>query len=297
MKKERTQRAKKELPLYDLQAFSDKATWVDFYIQRLQDHIRAHEFVGKPHKHDFYLILFIQEGAGKHTIDFYTYPVTSNSLFLMTPGQVHTWDISPETKGVIVFFTKEFYQMHLSENSLLEFPFFHSLNASPLVRLEKTGAISFLIEQMLKEYEASPKPDLRLLRAYLDVFLLEASSQYDLSKTVKTRANTFKLRKLEHLIEENFKTVKQPSDYADMMNLAPTYLNSICKESLGKTLSELIQERVMLEAKRLFAYSDLNVNEVAARLAFSDTSYFVRWFKKGCGLTPEEFRKSQLFAG
>ncbi len=98
--------------------------------------------------------------------------------------------------------------------------------------------------------------------------------------------------KLEQLIEENFHTLKQPSEYGELMNLAPSYLNSICKDSLGKTLSDLIHGRLLLEAKRMFAYSDMNINEVAAKLNFSDPSYFTRWFKKQHGTTAEAFRNA-----
>lgn len=76
-----------------------------------------------------------------------------------------------------------------------------------------------------------------------------------------------------------------------MMNLSPSYLNTICKEALGKTLTDLISGRLILEAKRLFSYSDLNVSQVASRLNFADPSYFTRFFKKHTGLTPEQFKE------
>lgn len=283
---------KTETPIYELETFGAKTS--SFYIQNFKEHLHQHPFVDKPHKHDSYLILFILKGKGTHTIDFTRHTVQANTLFLMTPGQVHAWDLSPDTDGFLIFFNAEFYQQQLSENSLLEFPFYHSLQASPRIVLQKNDAILFAFQKMLEEYTSSLTPNLRLLRAYLDVLLLEAARQYKADHTLKPFGNTFKLRKLEKLIEENFLTIKQPSEYAARMNLAPTYLNSICKQNLGKTLTELIQARVLLEAKRLFAYSDLHINEVAAKLHFTDVSYFIRWFKKSSGLTPEQFRKSQL---
>lgn len=282
---------KEVLPVFDLNAFNVKAKSSDFYIQNIQDHIKEHAFVGKAHKHDFYLILFVEEGAGVHNIDFVQYPVEAKSIFLMTPGQVHTWTIANGTKGWVVFFTRAFYEMHLSQNSLLEFPFYHSLVVSPVIRLSRVEPFKFAIQHMYEEYNSSDVPNLRIIRAYLDIFLLEAAKLYQ-SEAKLGHDNTFKLRKLEQLIEQNFRTLKQPRDYGELMNLAPSYLNSICKESLNKTLSELIHGRLLLEAKRMFAYSDMNVNEVAAKLNFSDPSYFTRWFKKQNGTTAEEFRNS-----
>jgi AraC family transcriptional activator of pobA len=80
------------------------------------------------------------------------------------------------------------------------------------------------------------------------------------------------------------------------MNLSTAYLNNLCKKHLGKTLSDLINERVLLEAKRLFAYTDLTVSQVADKLRFSDASYFIRFFRKNSGLTPEQFKESTIRA-
>lgn len=292
MRKKTASGPKRETPIFDLRAFSQKATWTHFYIERINDHIKEHEFIGKPHKHDFYLILFVSNGKGVHVIDFVKYDVKPNSIFLMTPGQVHSWNLSKDIEGFVIFFTREFYEMQLSRNSLLEFPFYHSLSSSPLIRPPKIDVVEFITGQMFEEYKGIDSPNLRMLRAYLDILLLEAAKYYDTPNVPKTHGNTFRIRKLEQLIHENFRTLKQPAGYGDLMNLAPGYLNKICKDTLGKTLTDLLQERMLLEAKRMFAYSDLHVNEVAANLNFADPSYFIRWFRKLSGMTPEDFRKS-----
>jgi AraC family transcriptional activator of pobA len=281
-----------EPPIFDLHAFGKKASTADFYIQTLQDHLKEHKFINKPHKHDFYLILYIVKGSGVHTIDFQDYNILPNSVFLMTPGQVHSWQLDPHTDGFIIFFTKGFYQMQSSERNLLEFPFYHSLSASPSIVIDKNEVVDFVFMQMLAEFKNSTPGNLRLLRSYLDVLLLKLSDSFSSSNDTGLNATTYKLRRLEQLIERNFKKLKQPSDYAGLMNLSASYLNSICKDNLGKTLSELIQERIILEAKRLFAYSDSNVNEIASKLNFNDVSYFSRFFRKHTGNTPETFRSS-----
>jgi AraC-like DNA-binding protein len=291
-KKRLSKNVEKHLPVFELNAFSKKATWSEFYIENVLDHVKEHTFVGKPHKHDFYLILFVGKGSGTHTIDFVQYPIKPNTIFLMTPGQVHSWSMSVNTQGWIIFFTREFYELHLSQNSLLEFPFYHSLVSLPLIQPAKTDAIRFAMSQMYDQYKSTITPNTRILRAYLEILLLETARYYDDTRRTMAHSVTFKIRKLEQLIDENFRALKQPADYGELMNLAPAYLNSICKEALGKTLSDLIQTRLVLEAKRMFAYSDMNVNEVAEAINFKDASYFVRWFRKQTGVTPEEFRKT-----
>ena len=278
-------------PIYQLDAFGEKADWTDFYIHDLASHVREHAFTEKPHKHDFYLAMYVSKGKGIHIVDFVEYDVLPGSVFLMTPGQVHTWRLSSDIKGFVMFFTRDFYQMQLSENSLLEFPFFHSLDASPCIHIQRESVVQFVLNQMQSEFANTSKTNLRLIRAYLDVFLLEVAKYCDPSNENKISVTSKKLRRLEQLIDENFISLKQAGDYADLMNLGTGHLNSICKEALGKTLTDLIHQRILLEAKRLFAYSDFNVNEIAAKLGYADPSYFVRWFKNRCGYTPDEFRK------
>lgn len=277
-----------------LDAFSQKANDNAFYIEAMETHLRNHQFISKPHKHDFYLLLYIIKGAGVHTIDFRSYPVSAGSFFLMSPGQVHSWTLEPDIDGFIIFFHPSFYKMQAMENNLVAFPFFHSLNANPLIKLqdESKNVIEFMIDCMHKEFVSAQTIDLRILRSYLEIILLKLGKNYPVElKQDLASGTTYKIRQLEELIEKHFVKKKQPSDYADLMNLSPSYLNSICKETLGKTLTNLISERVILEAKRLFSYSDLNVNQVGNRLNFSDSSYFTRFFRKHAGVTPDQFKE------
>lgn len=287
-------RQKTETPVYCLDAFSEKAKENAFYIETLKSHLRQHPFISKPHRHDFYLVLYITQGSGEHTIDFITYPVVPNSFFLMTPGQVHSWKLSADADGFILFFTSEFYQLNKSDKHLLAFPFFQSLNTDAHLQLKKNAEpmIDVIIREMLRDYTSNGSLKLPLFRSYLDIILLKLADHYpQQSKTTTSSNSTFKLRMLGELIDEHYMEHKQPHVYASLMNLSASYLNNLCKQMLGKTLSDLIQERVILEAKRFFAYSDLTISQVADKLHFSEPSYFIRFFKKQTGVTPEQFRE------
>jgi AraC family transcriptional regulator, transcriptional activator of pobA len=282
-------------PVYCLDSFSSKAQENLFYFQQLQTHLHDHEFISRPHIHDHYLILYITKGKGTHTIDFVEYEIKPHRFFLMTPGQVHAWKLSADADGFICFFVPEFYQLSHTEKHLLEFPFFHSSQRTPWVQLPKGGdqMINQVMIEMLTEYNRKTEIDLRILRSYLDVVLVKLSRYYINESTDNVFIGaTFKLRKLEELIETHYKILRLPSEYADHMNLSASYLNTLCKKKLGKTLTDLIHERVILEAKRYFAYSDLTVQQVADKLNFSEVSYFIRFFKKRTNLTPEAFKQS-----
>jgi AraC-like DNA-binding protein len=291
-----TDRSPAETPLYCLDSFSAKARDNAFYIEKLKTHLKNHVFVSKPHKHDFYLLLYITQGSGDHIIDFKNYSISPGTFFLMTPGQVHSWNLDEHTDGFIIFFLKDFYRMHLSENSLIEFPFFHALNANPCIRLGKDHTVDVIIHDMYDEFKKTSPLDQRLLRSYLDLLLLKLARKYPGSPDGAISPSAFKLRKLEQLIEKHYLKLKRPGDYADLMNLSPSYLNQVCRQNVGKTLSDLIHERVILEAKRLFAYTDMTVNQVSHRLNFAEPSYFIRFFKKETGLTPDQFKETLIRA-
>ncbi|TRX60470.1 helix-turn-helix domain-containing protein [Fulvivirga sp. M361] len=282
-------------PLYKLDSFSLKATNNSFYIEQFKPHLAKHKFVSRPHNHDFYLLLYVTSGGGTHNIDFRNYSVKPGSFFLMTPGQVHSWRLEPDTDGYIIFFLREFYQMNLNCNNLIEFPFFHTLNANPLIQLpSELHAIDFIVTEMHEEFRKSDRAiDLRILRSYLDLLLLKLARYYPKDGQERfANASTQKLRKLEQLIDQYYIELKKPNEYADLLHISPSYLNSICKKHVGQTLTNLISDRLILEAKRLFAHSDLTVSQVSEQLKFSSASYFIRFFKKHVGENPEQFKQT-----
>lgn len=98
-----------------------------------------------------------------------------------------------------------------------------------------------------------------------------------------------KVRKLQDLIDTNFRRAKFPKEYAEMMNISDKHLNRMSSQTLEKTVSDLINERIILEAKRLLLFSKYSVAQVSSELGYFDSSYFSRFFKKKTGVTPSEF--------
>jgi AraC-like DNA-binding protein len=168
------------------------------------------------------------------------------------------------------------------------------LDPQPLIQTDSKShaLIESLLAEMYKEFNSSIQVDLRILRSYLEVILLKLARLYQPNDNPQTLPTLQKTRKLEQLIDKNFTKLHQPKQYAELMHLSPSYLNNICKQTLGKTLTDLISERLILEAKRLFAYTNLNVDQVSRKLNFTDASYFIRFFKKHTGHTPEQFKQT-----
>ncbi|TKG94010.1 helix-turn-helix domain-containing protein [Puteibacter caeruleilacunae] len=244
------------------------------------------------HRHDYYHIMYIKKGRGVHSIDFKTYEIKPDSIFFVSPGQVHALNVEEPLEAYIISFNSDFYLLNNSVQKLMEFPFFHSLCNDPVIYLEESNdKIQNVLKDMFDEFQISEKGKENILRALMEVFLIRASRLYKQFVIEEAPTHlTFQLRKLEALIDTHFKEFKLLNDYADMMYISPKHLNSLCKKGLNKTVTNLIHERTLTEAKRLLLFTDNTISEIAFELGFADKSYFMRFFKKHTKLTADAYR-------
>ena len=236
--------------------------------------------------------MYVKQGKGENVIDFETYEVKPNTIFFISPGQIHSIKMSTDTAGYVFSFEADFYLLNDSLQKLLDYPFFHSINNLPVCYLPSSNKeIESLCVEMFKEFKNNEKDKNKMLRAMLEVFLIKASRLYDQKgKEDKPINLTYQLRKLESLIEANFKTLKSVKDYANLMHVSSKHLNSLCKRGLGKTVTNLVHQRILIEARRLLLFTDNTITEIAYELGFSDKSYFIRFFKKNMFVTPDVYR-------
>src|ERR1043165_5896003 len=128
----------KKQPVYRLEDFSTQKE-VSYYVNRLPLHLKEHRFVNAPHRHDFYLVVYFTKGRGTHDIDFIRYKVVPNTLFLMQPGQMHSWDLSADADGYVFFHSRSFYEETYHGPRIREFPFFRSIQENPLLNISSTN--------------------------------------------------------------------------------------------------------------------------------------------------------------
>ncbi|MCU0358518.1 MAG: AraC family transcriptional regulator [Cyclobacteriaceae bacterium] len=243
------------------------------------------------HRHDFYFMLIITKGTGSHAIDFIDYPVTNNSIYIMRPGQVHKLRLKAGSEGYLLEFNKEF-QFSANCNALLR----KAANRN-FCKVGNAGMQTLCtpLQSMLDEYQLKKEGFETVMKANLEIFLIQFLRYRQHFEPASAKANTYqqeKLQELMDLLEANIHTTRQVAAYADKMHLSPFQLNSITKSLLGKTVAELIDDQIMLEAKRYLLATTNQVNQIAFELGYEDVSYFIRFFKKRTGATPEAFRKN-----
>ncbi len=264
-----------------------------FSVRDLQQVLNGNDLVHELHRHDFYFVLAVQQGSGMHEIDFIQYPVKDHAVFILRPGQVHKLELTADTKGFLLEFDLSFYQ---PKNTIAEHRWkkasgknYCEVEAARFQRLHTHLAAIF------HEYSLKQEGYIEAVKANLDLFFLEYIRQSKNPNSIAKSESGYiqeRFEELVRLLETNIVNRKNVSDYADLLSLSPYQLNSIVKTSVGKTVSDLINEQIVLEAKRHLIATPAQVKEIADRLGYEDPSYFIRFFKKHTGQSPDSFRKN-----
>lgn len=283
------------VPIYTISNFLENNLDGELYANDFLSHLQ-NDFILVSHRHNFYLSVLFTKGTGTHEIDFNKYPIIPGSTFFILPGHVHTWQLSSDIDGYIVFHTKEFFDLNFTKDKVSEFPFYRSFHNIPLLTLppEELVKIAPIYKEIVDEYKTDKPMKFQKLRSLIYWLYIELSRLY-VPKEVRHLKNSVyqtKFLELEELLNNNFRTIKFPKDYAELMHTSEQQLNRICKVCTGQTITQLIINRILLEAKRLLTYTENTVAEIAFELGYLDVSYFVRFFKKNTGFTPLEFTRN-----
>ncbi len=248
------------------------------------------------HRHSYYEIFLFAKGGGLHEVDFRTHAIADRSIHFVSPGQVHQVRREPDSFGSILLFSRDFYHFGAKTDlSLFEYPFFNTLNGSPIVNLddEQFEALSSLSEAMGKEKSTGAAAHAEVVRSYLHIFLLKCKQYVEADRTSAGDESQL-FSKLQQMIEHSYREYHLPSYYAHALNVAPKKLNEVCKAHSGFTLSNMIRERILLEAKRLLLHSEYSIKEISYFLGFEDPAYFNRFFRKALAISAGGFRKNKM---
>ncbi len=294
--------SKSKLPVYDISNFDDYNESLkfesNFYIRKFCEHVNENLFIEKPHGHNFYLILLITKGSGLHTIDFLEYDVFPGAMFIISPGQIHHWNLSTDIDGYILFFTKDFFLLDFNTEKLTRFPFFNSTFSLPFMNLSEEVRENIKSKYLLifKEYKQRSSGYPEMIRIYLNAMFIELSRVYveNLEKEHIYNYDLSQLNRFEALVDKYFRMHRPITCYSKKMNITDRQLSYLCKKTVNKKPTEILTDRIILEAKRLIIHSDLSISSIATNLNFNDDSYFIRLFKKITQQTPEQFRNSQF---
>jgi len=250
-----------------------------------------------PHQHKFYQFLFFNIASGTHLIDDKEHEVKNKTIHFVSPNHVHHLRLKSGASGFVCMFKEELFFAHNESNKFLEeIDLFSNWNTNPVLQVEADDFedLHTLILSLKKEFEGQKMRRTELILMWLKIFLIHSSRIGGGKKDVEVSRKRKTIEGFLGLVDEFYSENLPVSFYAEKLNITTTYLSRLVNEVYDKSVSEFINERVVLEAKRIIRLSSKSIKEISFELGFEDPSYFSRFFKKHVHLTPVQYRKELL---
>lgn len=243
------------------------------------------------HRDDHYIFFLVDSGSAELMIDFEVIPFVPRTLYFILPGQVHHrisadmafgWYLAIDT-GLLTNEQRQVFEQRLA--------------LQPVIALSDAEMQCYhdMLKPLYHHYnENAAQPFYRqILYSLVQAFTGAVAAHYKLHEEgdAKVSRKQQLTREFKVLLSNNLKDIKSPSAYAEKLNVSEVYLNEAIKQTTGMPVSYWITQEVMLEAKRLLFYTELNVKEIAHELGYDDHTYFSRIFKQNSNKTPLAFRR------
>ncbi|TAH19539.1 MAG: AraC family transcriptional regulator [Cytophagales bacterium] len=256
-------------------------------------------FLTVPHRTDFYHIFIFQNCNPIHSIDFETIEIQPFSLLFLDKDRVHQFDKNLNYKGKILIFTEDFFCVNENDlkflrSSILFNDLFDQANVLVGEGISQFFQICEWIEKELNTINDALSKDIIKNCVHNFLLLAERKKRQQGFKAFKKSADLDYTLLFKDLLEQNFSQIKNVSQYADKMAISEKRLNQALSKILGKNPKEMIDERVLLEAKRLLVHTNLSIKEIAYKLGFEEPTNFIKYFRKHTQSTPTEFREQYL---
>lgn len=271
--------------------FSIDGSGVDTFAIHHIDVNQDHERIGLPHRDTNFTLMFQQQGWSELMVDFREIKIQGPAIFCLLPGQVHHGINLSEVSAWVVAVDGALLDT-VTRQVLTDY----SVRYRP-VNLQKSEAE--LLQKslsLLEELQLRPLNDLFIpvQRKMLDTCIAVFVSIYTGIGTGLSGSGLRPFlitRSFLDMLFQQFRSMKSPHLYAGVLNISPSYLNEVVRNTTGFSASHWINQEVIIEAKRLLYYSDYSIKEIAFNLGYPDSAYFIRLFRKAVGEPPLRFRE------
>ena len=235
------------------------------------------------HLHGFYEIIWFQKGSGTHYVDFNQYAIAPGTIFFISPGQIHSFDTKHDQEGYVLKVCAEMFDDFVGLSCVT-------------IQDKDSAALEMLVaaiqEELKKEDSLGHREALHSLVKLFVIMVRRSYAEINPSAPNPHKVSYKAFLNFRKLIEENYCRLHTVKDYASLLNVSSKTLTLYVNECSKYSPLELINNRIILEAKRLLRYSVLSVKEIAFRLGFEDPSYFAKFFKRLVKQSPADYRES-----
>lgn len=287
------------IPLFALYGEEAQAADAEFvHVEDIQSRSRLYNWEIRSHAHRglFQTVVVLEGGADVH-LDDRTASVTAPCAMVIPPAVVHAFQFRPDTQGFVLTVAEAMLFDGASAHSR---PLFETLFLEPcVVDLARdpasAGRIAALLDQLMAEFRW-PQLGRAMMCEWLVrgvLLLLERQRAASSGGTRSERVRTELFSRFRALVEEHYAEHWPVPRYAEALGLTERRLNRLCRTLVNRSAFEVVQDRLLLEARRRLIYIAAPVSLLAYELGFQDPAYFNRFFKKLTGVTPAAFRKRE----
>ncbi len=281
------------VPVYQL--YGEGSQWLTpdmVHVESIAARSRLHQWEIRPHRHHgLFQLLWLQQGRARLQLDGVHGQLAPGTVLLLPQHCVHGFRFSRHAQGVVV--TIAYALLERLRGGLGEgLAAMTSPQACALADCERRPEIELLLPSLLQEYEGQREHRHLLLESLLVTVLgwLRRDPARDEAATARERSRHY-LSGFSAAIERNHARHLPLERYAEELGISTAHLNAVCRELAGCSALSLVHARLMLEARRNLVYTSMSIRDIADALGFADPAYFTRFFKRGSGVSPREFRQ------
>lgn len=237
-----------------------------------------------PHRQNYYEILLFENGSGHLSVDFSSRALQPKSISLIMPNHVHQLQIE-KSRGLLLKFSED------TIAPLAIDPFRLREIDSPLLPPDRFVEL-YVLALNIKQHSDDASPVNRQIALhYLSILLLKLVSAHSENLQLNKDEEDIIFNRFVAEVEKNFATNRTTKLYEDATEANYKKLNSIIKKRTGKTVLQVLHDRLLLEIKRMLAHGSLSYKEIAHQLNFDSTASFNTFVKREAGVTPNELKQ------
>lgn len=256
------------------------------HCETIADRSVLHDWELAPHRHArLHQVLLVEKGGGSVTLDGKAHLLKQGSLVNVPPNHVHSFRFEKNTRGWVTTIADE-----LMDELLVGVGTKRS-DINQATVLQSDVFMANTVQQIWLEFSSQEKARALMLRGLSGVLLAWVARQLAAASIGDAQAkDSVLVQRFKTLIEQNFAAHWTVSQYAKALSISPTHLSRLTRAANGISALRMIEARLMREARRNLAYTNLSISSIAYTLGFSDPAYFSRVFTRDAGISPKAFR-------
>lgn len=256
------------------------------HCETIADRSVLHDWELAPHRHArLHQVLLVEKGGGSVTLDGKAHQLKQGSMVNVPPNHVHSFKFEKDTRGWVTTLADELM------DELLVGVGTQRSEINQATVLQSDAFMVKTVQQIWLEFSSQEKARALMLRGLSGVLLAWVARQLAAASIGDAQANDSVLvQRFKALIEQNFASHWKVSQYAKALSISPTHLRRLTRATNGMSALRMIEARLMREARRNLAYTNLSISSIAYTLGFSDPAYFSRVFARDAGISPKAFR-------